>query len=100
MPKKRKVFKMSKKIYVGNMPYSTTEDQLSELFAQYGSVENVNIIKDRFTDRPRGFAFVEMEDGDAAAAAIEALNDQEFSGRRLRVSEAHEKRPRQGGPRE
>lgn len=92
---------MNKKIYVGNMPYNTTEDQLSELFAQYGSVENVNIIKDRFTDRPRGFAFVEMEEAEAAASAIEALNDQEFGGRRLRVSEAHEKRPRtQSEPRD
>lgn len=85
---------MSKKIYVGNMSYSTTKDQLEELFSQYGTVQNVNIIIDRQTNRAKGFAFVEMEANDAATAAISALNGTEFNGRALRVNEALESKPR------
>ena len=79
------------KIYVGNLNYKTTEDELSDLFKAYGEVKSVNIIVDRYSGRSKGFGFVEMETDDAASAAIEALNDQEFDGRRLRVNEAHDK---------
>jgi RNA recognition motif-containing protein len=86
---------MSKKIYVGNMNYNTTETQLQDLFAQHGTVVSVNIVRDRYTNRPKGFAFVEMEEADAAQAAITALNNKEVDGRELRVSEAQAKKPRQ-----
>jgi RNA recognition motif-containing protein len=82
---------MSKKIYVGNMNYNTSERQLQDLFAQYGDVTTVNIIVDRFTGKAKGFGFVEMENPEAADAAIAALNGQEFLGRQLRVNEAQEK---------
>lgn len=84
---------MAKKIYVGNMNYSTTEDQLEELFSQFGTVISAKIIFDRFTDRSKGFGFVEMETDDAAAQAISALNGNEFNGRQLRVNEAQDRRP-------
>jgi RNA recognition motif-containing protein len=86
---------MSKKIYVGNMNYNTTETQLQDLFAQHGTVVSVNIVRDRYTNRPKGFAFVEMEEADAAQAAITALNNKEVDGRELRVSEAQAKKSRQ-----
>ncbi|MBN2051085.1 MAG: RNA-binding protein [Spirochaetales bacterium] len=86
---------MSKKLYVGNISYSTTEDQLEDLFSQYGTVLNVNIVTDRYTNRSKGFGFVEMEDDDAAKAAISAINSTEIDGRELRVDEARERRPRQ-----
>jgi len=86
---------MSKKLYVGNISYSTTEDQLEDLFSQYGTVLNVNIVTDRYTNRSKGFGFVEMEEDDAAKAAISAINSTEFDGRELRVDEARERRPRQ-----
>jgi len=82
---------MAKKIYVGNMNYNTSERQLQDLFAQYGEVSTVNIIVDRFTGKAKGFGFVEMENAEAADAAIAALNGQEFMGRQLRVNEAQEK---------
>jgi RNA recognition motif-containing protein len=80
---------MSKKIYVGNLPFSASDDEVRELFEQYGSVESVNLITDRETGRPRGFGFVEMSDG--ADEAIEALNQTDMGGRSLNVNEA---RPR------
>jgi RNA recognition motif-containing protein len=80
---------MSKKIYVGNISYSTTEDQLQQLFAQYGTVVNVNVIIDRQTNRSKGFGFVEMEEDDAARAAIDAINGNEVDGRNIKVSEAN-----------
>ncbi len=84
------------KIYVGNMPFSMGEDALNEMFSQYGQVESVNVITDRETNRPRGFAFVEMED-DGARQAISSLSGQEVEGRALKVNEA---RPRENrGPR-
>lgn len=89
---------MSKKIYVGNMNYATTEDSLRELFGQYGRVESVAVIVDRATGRAKGFGFVEMDSDDAAKAAIAALDGNEFEGRRLRVNEAQEK-PRDSGDR-
>ncbi len=82
---------MSKKIYVGNLPYSATDEELRELFAPYGDVESVNLIMDRHTGRPRGFGFVEMP-GDAADAAIAALAGTSMGGRSLTVNEARPRR--------
>jgi len=82
-----------KSIYVGNLPFTSTEDELRGLFEQYGEVLSVKLISDRETGRPRGFGFVEMEDSDAGAA-IEALNGQELGGRTLRINEAQERKPR------
>ena len=82
---------MAKKLFVGNLPYSATEEELRELFAQYGEVQSVKLITDRETGRPRGFAFIEME----AQAAIDALNGTELGGRNLRVDVARERPPRQ-----
>ena len=84
---------MSKSIYVGNLPWSATEEQVQELFAQYGNVLSVKLISDRETGRARGFGFVEMEDNEAAAA-IEALDNNNFGGRTLRVNEAKPRTPR------
>ncbi len=82
---------MSKRIYVGNLSFTTTEDELEELFTTYGDVMSCTVVTDRETGRGRGFAFVEMSDEDAAKA-IEALDGQDFGGRDLRVNEA---RPRE-----
>jgi RNA recognition motif-containing protein len=86
-------------IYVGNLSYTATEDDLRQAFAQYGEVSEVNIIKDRETGRPRGFAFVEMPNGTEAATAIKELNLAEISGRSVTVNEARPKanQPRRGG---
>ena len=82
---------MSKKIYVGNLPFSANSDEVRELFAAHGNVLNVDLINDRETGRPRGFGFVEMEDADADKA-IEAINGTEFGGRTLNVNVARERR--------
>ena len=82
---------MSKKVYVGNMNYTTTEDALRELFAAHGEVASVNIIVDRYTGKAKGFGFVEMNTEEEARAAIEALNGLEYMGRQLRVNEAEDK---------
>ncbi len=87
---------MSNKVYVGNMNYRTTEDGLRNLFAAYGEVSSVNVIIDRQTGRSKGFAFVEMTESDSANAAIEALNDKDFEGRKLKVNLAL---PKEGGGR-
>ena len=87
---------MSKKLYVGNLPFSTNEDELRDLFAAYGDVTSVKLIEDRETGRLRGFGFVEMADA-GAAAAMEGLNGKAFGGRDLRVNEAQERQPRTGG---
>lgn len=89
---------MSKKVYVGNLSFSATEQQVRDMFAEYGAVESVAMINDRETGRFRGFAFVEMESS-AANAAIEALNGKEVDGRTLNVNEAkpREERPSYGG---
>jgi RNA recognition motif-containing protein len=86
-------------IYVGNLSYNATEADVREAFEQYGEVSAVNIIMDRETGRPRGFAFVEMPDGQAAKEAIEQLNLSEIAGRKVTVNEARprEDRPRGGG---
>jgi len=86
-----------KKIYVGNLSFNTTEDQLRDLFAAHGEVDSVSLITDRVTGRPRGFGFVEMPDDAAAQAAIEALNGQDLEGRALTVNEARPKMERRGG---
>ncbi len=88
---------MAKRIFVGNLPFSATEDQLRGLFSAHGEVSSVNIITDKFTNRSRGFAFVEMSDDAAAAAAIAALNQYQLDGRALTVNEARERT--EGGPR-
>jgi len=87
------------KLYVGSLPYSTTEQQLSELFAQYGTVQSAKVITDRYTGQSRGFGFVEMATGDEAQKAIAALNGSSMGGRTLVVNEARpqEKRPYGGG---
>ena len=82
---------MAKKLYVGNLNYDTTEDNLRGLFTVHGEVLNMNIIIDRYSGRSKGFGFIEMADDEAAQAAISALNGQEVEGRQLRVSEAHSK---------
>lgn len=86
-------------IYVGNLAHTATEDDLRQAFEQHGAVRSVNIIKDRETGRPRGFAFVEMADAKEAAGAIQALNLAEIKGRSITVNEARPKtdRPRRGG---
>ncbi len=84
---------MSKSIYVGNLPWSATEEQVQALFAEYGKVLSVKLISDRETGRARGFGFVEREDADAVAA-IEALDNHDFGGRTLRVNEAKPRAPR------
>jgi RNA recognition motif-containing protein len=90
---------MAKKIYVGNLPFSATEEEIRELFEQHGAVQSVRLITDRETGRPRGFGFVEMDD-DAAQTAIEALDGTDMGGRSLRVNEAMDRGPRpQRGPR-
>ena len=81
-----------KTLYVGNINYQATEEDLRPLFAEYGEVISVKIINDRETGRSKGFGFVEMESG--ADAAIEELNGKEFEGRRLRVNEARPRAPR------
>src|SRR5262245_28226300 len=88
---------MSKKLYVGNLPFSTTADDLREAFGQYGTVTSAQVIEDRETGRSRGFAFVEMESG--ADEAISNLNGAQLQGRQLTVNEAkpREDRPRSGG---
>ena len=88
---------LSKKVYVGNMPFSATEDDLRSLFETHGSVASVNVIMDRETGRPRGFAFVEMEEASAADDAIRALDGSDMGGRSLRVNEAQDKRRGGGG---
>ncbi|MEX0653818.1 MAG: RNA-binding protein [Phycisphaeraceae bacterium] len=85
------------KIYVGNMSFNTTQESLEGLFSNYGQVDEVAVITDRDTGRPRGFAFVTMADDNEAREAIEALNGQEFEGRTLTVNEARPREPRSGG---
>jgi cold-inducible RNA-binding protein len=85
---------MAKKLYVGNLSYSTTEANLSEFFAQAGEVASVNLITDRVTGRSRGFAFVEMAEESAAQQAIAELNGKELDGRALKVAEARPRRDR------
>lgn len=86
---------MSKKIYVGNLPFSATQDEIQDKFAEFGTVESVQIVSDRETGRPRGFAFVEMSNG--ADAAIQALDGRDMGGRNIQVNEAKPREDRGGG---
>ena len=88
---------MSKKLYVGNLPYQTDETALQSLFAQAGAVESVSVVRDQATGRARGFAFVEMGSDEEAQAAISQINGVELGGRALTVNEARPKTPGGGG---
>ncbi len=83
---------MSKKIYVGNLSYNTTEESLQELFQRFGAVSSVVVMKDKFTGMSKGFGFVEFEADEQADSAVHALNGKDFEGRRLRVNEAQDRR--------
>jgi RNA recognition motif-containing protein len=88
---------MSSKIYVGGLPYSTTDDQLQEIFSVHGAVESARVITDKFSGRSRGFGFVEMSSSDEAQKAIQALNGSDLGGRTLTVNEARPQERRSGG---
>lgn len=88
---------MGKKIYVGNLSFSVTNESLSDKFAEFGSVETAKVIMDRDSGRSKGFGFVEMSTNDEAAAAIDKLNGQEWEGRQLKVNEAQPQERRDGG---
>lgn len=88
---------MGSKIYVGGLPYSTTDQQLQELFSPHGSVASAKVITDKFTGQSRGFGFVEMSSGEEASKAIAALNGTQMDGRTLTVNEAKPQEPRFGG---
>ena len=88
---------MGNKLYVGNLPFSATDDSLRELFAQSGSVNSATIITDRDTGRSKGFGFVEMSSDQEAADAITKFNGTNFEGRTITVNEARPKAPREGG---
>jgi RNA recognition motif-containing protein len=88
---------MSTKLYVGNLAFQTTSEELQSLFAQAGTVESASVVEDRMTGRSRGFAFVEMSSPDEANAAIEQFNGKEVGGRALKVNEAKPRENRGGG---
>ena len=88
---------MSTKLYVGNLAFQTTSEELQELFAQAGTVESASVVEDRDTGRSRGFAFVEMSTKEEGAAAIEQFNGKEVGGRALKVNEAKPRENRGGG---
>jgi len=85
-----------KKLYVGNLPFSATEDEITQMFGEHGTVHSVALINDRETGRPRGFGFVEVDD-DALQAMIQNLDGKELGGRALRVNEAQDRRSGGGG---
>jgi RNA recognition motif-containing protein len=93
-PQRGKGYLMSKKLYVGNLAFQTTSEDLQELFAQAGTVQSANVVEDRDTGRSRGFAFVEMSTNAEAAAAIDQFNGKEIGGRALKVNEAKPREPR------
>jgi RNA recognition motif-containing protein len=90
---------MSKRIYVGGLPFKTTEEEMNTLFATYGQVTSAKLITDKYSGQSRGFGFVEMPNDEEANAAIEKLNGTDFGGRKLTINEARpmEARPRTGG---
>jgi len=88
---------MGKKLYVGNLPFTVTEQDLNDIFAQVGQVASAKIIQDRDTGRSKGFGFVEMSSDDEATKAIEQFNGAELNGRPLTVNEARPMAPREGG---
>jgi len=85
---------MNKKLYVGNLLYEVTEDDLKQIFSEAGNVTSATIIRFRDTGRSKGFGFVEMETEEAAQKAVETLNEKDFKGRKLLVSEARPPKPR------
>ena len=85
-----------KKLYVGNLPFTATEDEVTEMFGQFGTVHSVALINDRETGRPRGFGFVEVDDNDLSGM-LQNLDGKEMGGRALRVNEAEDKRRGGGG---
>ena len=87
---------MSAKIYVGNLNYKVTEDDLEELFIEYGEVLSINIISDKYTNRSKGFGFIEMGEADAAKAAITTLNEKDWFDRKIIVNEARERSEKPG----
>jgi RNA recognition motif-containing protein len=92
----RRETEVTKKLYIGNLPFNTTEADLREMFEKHGTVESINVITDRETGRPRGFAFIEM-DAAGADAARAALDGKDIGGRNMRVDEAHDRRGGGGG---
>ncbi len=84
----------NKKLYVGSLPFSTTEEELHELFSSYGAITSVRIVTDKFTGMSKGFGFVEMESADDAKKAVDGLNGKAFGGRTLIVNEARPEQPR------
>lgn len=88
---------MGRKLYVGNLPYTTGETELQDLFGQYGAVESVRVMRDMATGRARGFAFVEMATDEEAATAASSLNEHQLEGRSLTVNEARPKAEFSGG---
>lgn len=84
------------RIYVGNLPYTATDDELRKVFESHGSLVSANVIRDRDTDRSRGFGFVEFSDDNDGRNAITALDGSDMDGRSLRVNEAHERQDRDG----
>lgn len=88
---------MAKKLYVGNLAFQTTSQDLQELFAQAGTVESASVIEDRDTGQSKGFAFVEMSTDQEAASAIDQFNGKELAGRMLKVNEARPRENRSGG---
>jgi RNA recognition motif-containing protein len=87
----------NRKLYVGSLPFSTTEEELNDLFAQFGPVSSARIVADKFTGMSKGFGFVEMESADDARKAIDALNGKPFNGRTLIVNDARPEQQRTGG---
>ena len=88
---------MGRRIYVGNLPWSTSSAELTDMFAEHGAVHSAEVISDRETGRSRGFGFVEMESDEGLQAAINALNGKDVGGRALTVNEAKERTPRPAG---
>lgn len=87
----------SNKLYVGGLPYSTTDQQLQEIFSAHGTVESARVVSDKFTGKSRGFGFVEMSSQEEAQTAIQALNESQLEGRSLTVNEARPQENRSGG---
>jgi cold-inducible RNA-binding protein len=85
------------KLYVGNLSFNSTEDDITDAFSAYGTVTSVNVIMDRDTGRPRGFAFVEMGSDQEATSAVQALDGQDLGGRNIKVNVAKPREPRSGG---
>jgi RNA recognition motif-containing protein len=91
---------MSKKLYVGNLPYTVDDNQLSEIFSEAGAVESASVISDKFSGRSKGFGFVEFSNDDEGQAAIDKFNGFDVDGRAIVVNEARPMKPRDEGPRE